>query len=342
MRLLQQKSATSVGKLVECPASHAMPWTRTNSAKAYGGTDKHEAVGALINNRLSGASEEAQELARRLRLPLDGVTDLEAEPAFVLDVAKSKVTHVGNDIGRDYSGKLGRPLERYEVPMSIDLMGMKNGIPWARDLKFGIYSDIWQLRVHGIALALMSDSLEVDVGFLFVDPSNAQVTEDAYTFFFPELDEWRRDIIGATNKAIELLDTPVLELPTIEGSWCQYCNALPHCPSKMKLVRSFASLEGLEDEFSAMTMEQKAIVWKRWRHYSTVLERIGDTIKSSVLTEPIVLGNGRVVRALPVKGYEYPDKKKTLALLEEYGIEDRWRDIAKKKADYERVTEVKE
>ena len=342
-------SASKLSQFVNCTASHLLPQVQVIAEKNTGGSDKHEAKAAMVNERASKASEEAEAFVRSLDWESlhGGIDDLIAEEASVINVKTRKTITLGVDINREYEKALGRPLEKYEIPMSMDLCGLKNAwVPWTRDLKFGLYADEWQARAQGMSLAWSYGASEVDVGFAFVDVATREIREEPYLYYEHELDAWADELVGAFDRlyALEeqLTKSNPWPLQTIEGSWCQYCAALPHCPSKMRLARALIELEDIAPKIEAMTLEQRGRVYVEWKRWKQVLERIGDSMKDLVAHESVPLPNGKILTLDTVRGYEYPGKQETYAMLTQLGATPQQiKGVMRRKADHLRMVERK-
>lgn len=324
---MKHPSASTASKLASCPASHVYPQSEVFSRAAEGGTDKHEAKGALVNKRPSKASKGAEALVEKVDWEsIHGdVESLSAEDAYVYNVKSGELIELGRDIERQYEKRLGRRLAKYELPMSLDLTGLRGGAPWMRDMKFGNYADIWQLRVNAMALAKKHNASEVDTGFVFIDPATGEHYEEPHTLFVSDLDDYAATLARAWDKAEEL--EPKLaageSLPTVEGSHCSYCGAYPHCPSKMKLVRGLLpELVEVEASVIAMTPEQRGRAWAKYQEAKRLLERVKDALEGIAEVQPIPLPNGKVLRMLRTKGWAYYDRDATTALLKQHGATD--------------------
>jgi Protein of unknown function (DUF2800) len=221
--------------------------------------------------------------------------------------------------------------------MSIDLEGFKDGVPWARDLKFGLYHDPWQLRVHAMALAAKHKTFEIDVGFAFIDPGTGEHRIDAEVLYLPDLDAWGEELASAwdTLEGLEAELRSGSSLSTNEGPWCSYCGALPHCPSKMRLAHALAELDVAGASLKALTPAQRGDVWVKYQQYKKALESIGDSLKELAEIEPIPLPTGKLLRMVKVRGYSYPEKHATLTLLKDLGAtREQIQAVMKHKDDY--------
>lgn len=320
-------SASTASKLANCPASHVYPQAEVFTRQAEGGTDKHEAKAAMVNKRPSKATAGAIALVEKVDWSSieRGVGLMVAETAYVFNVKTRELIELGKDIDRKYEERLGRKLRKYELPMSLDLEGLREGLPWMRDMKFGIYADVWQLRVNAMALCAKYKASEVDAGFLFIDPATGEHDDDPHPQFIADLDDYADVLVKAWDKAEEL--EPALtrgeSLPTVEGAHCSYCGAYPHCPSKMQLVRGLLpDMEAVQANVTMMTPEQRGRAWMKYREAAKLLERVKGALEGIAEAEPIPLPNGKVLRMTRTKGWAYYDRDATTVLLKRRGASD--------------------
>lgn len=286
---VKQPSASSCEQLVHCPASHALPQREHHNNKNARGTEHHDVLAGKINGRVPKAPEKAQKIVSELKLietVCDGVESLEAEVAYVVDVKNKTARLLGKDLNRQY-GELGK----YEIPTTLDVVGMKNGKPFFRDWKFGSHSTRYQMLVQAMAMTFSNTYKSkilhplVDGGVVFVDIDGRSFYEETETFYLSDLDEAADALVDAIDArdaiAGQLMTAPVPP-KTVEGPWCQYCSAMPYCPSRAAMVKQLVSITGLLHE---LRPDEKAYVHYKLKELEDMVENAKTTMKNMLLEE---------------------------------------------------------
>lgn len=352
---MKQTSASGVEAWVNCAASHVLPQHNVHSERSTGGTGGHAVLAAAINDKPVFALPKA-DLDRVKRFPLgeilQGVDCKRAEAAFVINYVDRTSAFIGVDIDRKYEEVLGRPLTLEEIPVSIDVDGIKAPRPWSVDWKFGTWSTEWQRRIQAMALAWHHRATEVDAGFVYIDgETGGEVyTEDRRIYYAYELNGFAMELRAAAYRVHALHEQvtrgtlPMANVPTVEGPWCTYCGAYPHCPSKWKLAKSMLDELGADDgAVAAMTVEQCGRLWAKWKEIKRMgEERIESVLKGRMREEALPLPNGKVVRLVTAKGRESIDRDAAIVLLKAKGATDEEiAKVIKRGNPYETVKEMK-
>jgi hypothetical protein len=282
---VKHPSASSCEQLVHCPASHALPQREHHNAKNMRGTEHHEVLAGKINGRVPKAPEKAQKAVSDLKIietVCDGVESLVAEPAYAVDVKSKTARLLGVDLNRQY-GDLGK----YEIPTTLDVKGIKNGLPWFNDWKFGSHSTQYQLLVQAMAVSFSQEAGRpsfVEGGVTYIDLDSRQFYSEFEKFYLSDLD----DAADALVAAIDARDVLAAEfasgaiVKTVEGPWCQYCPALPYCPSRAAMVKQLVSITGLLHE---LRPDEKAYVHFKLKELEDMVETARDTMKNMLLDE---------------------------------------------------------
>ncbi len=356
MTLARHPTASNTDAFVACGASHVITQAdSTGHAGSIAGTDNHDALAGAINGRVGGVVALKKALPHfDMALFLSktaGEARARAEAAYVINVKKRTSVYLGKEIGRDYAGKLGRPLGAYEFGVSLDVDSARvDGVPWVRDFKFGNYSTVWQIRIQAMAVGWSTGAGMVDVGLTYLDASDggANPIEDARTFYLYELDEHAGALVAAWDRVLLIqadVDTgvPMSELATVEGPHCTYCGAYPHCPSKWKLAKSM--LDGLDvSAIEAMTLDQCGVVWAKWKEIEKLgKNRIEDVLKIRMKQEGgLPLPNGKVVRLTDMPGRRTMDLDAAREMLMEKGATvAEIQSLVKQGNSYQTVREMK-
>jgi hypothetical protein len=356
---VKHPSASNAEAFVRCTASHVLPQHEAYLARTESGTDNHDVLTGVINKRL-GAAERMAKLWPGFAFAelVSGVDALTAELAFVVNVKERTSRCVGKEIGREYAKALGRPLTAYELGVSLDAAGVKNGVHWVRDWKFGRYSSWWQLYIQAMAVLWQpgqANALEVDAGFIHLldegeeDAPEMRSMEDAHPLYLVDLDDRADELVKAFEYAsrLEALigDGSLLtsEVRTTEGKWCEYCGAYPHCPSKWKLVKGLVDMD-IAGSIDAMTLEQCGVAWKKLSEIEkNIVKKAKDVLKERMAVEGgFPLENGKRLKLVNMPGRESLDREGLVVLLRKYNVpQHEIAAIFKDGQPYTQVREVK-
>jgi hypothetical protein len=262
---------------------------------------------------------------------MDGVEAAVGEEAYVVDVEKRTSIFIGTNIDRKYEEALGRKLNPFEICTSLDVHGRKDGKRWIRDFKFGNYSSWWQLYIQAMAVLWLpgrEDETEVDAGFSFVeDRSDGPVIiNDSKTLYLMDLDQRADQMMTAFVYATELeqdLKTGAATLGSlrvVEGKWCQYCGAYPHCPAKWQLAKSMLELDVVAN-LDALSPEECGQAWLKLSEVKyNIIKKTEEALKQRMRTEGgFPLADGKMLRVVPVTGRLGFDKDGAIELLQRLG-----------------------
>ena len=357
---MKHPSASNAEAFVRCTASHVLPQHENYAAHTEAGTFGHELVAEYASNSLSEVhyrkvDKAFPNLASKLRDHWCHVDILQSELAYVVDVQKRTSVCLGRDIGRDYAGKLGRPLGPYELGTSLDLAAVRavDQVHWIRDIKFGTYASWWQLYIQAMAVLWAPGQnlgKEVDAGFLHIEAreDDTFINEDSATLYLMDLDDRADELMTAFGRAQSLqrqleTGTSPADLKVVEGKWCQYCGAFPHCPAKWKLAKSMLDLD-VVGHVAALTPEQCGSAWLKLKEIQkNIIDKTKDALRQRMRTEgPFPLESGKYLKVIEMDGRASLDREATKALLLQLGAtEDDVRSLFKAGQPYEMVKEVK-
>lgn len=332
---MKAPSASNAEAFVRCTASHVLPQVESYEAKTERGTDGHNLLAGVVNRKPgAGPAIEAAfpGIGRKLAPLLAGAIGSEAEAAFVVDVKRRQSVYIGKDIDRQYEKALGRKLGPHEIGTSLDFRCMtEGGVPMIRDWKFGVYSSWWQLHIQAMGV-LWQDGVkatEVDAGFVHIeqrgDGEEVFVTEDSAILYGMDLDDRADELMKAFGYAKRLEDEYLAcgpsSLKTVQGSWCQYCGAFPHCPSKWALAKSMMGLD-VVGHVGALTLEQCGSAWKKLAEIEkNIVKKTKDALKERMATEGgFPLDNGKHLRVITMPGRDSLDRPALQSLLRKYDI----------------------
>lgn len=331
---MKRPSASNAEAFVRCTSSHVLPQHEAYAEYTEKGTDGHKLLCDVVN-RVPGAAgrleAELPGLHEKIAIEMDGVDDASGEDAYVVDVKSRTSKYLGRNIDRQYEKALGRKLEAYEICTSLDVRGRLDGRPWVRDFKFGITSSWWQLHIQAMAILWLpniEEQYEVDAGFIFIEDrdDNITVTNDTATIYIVDLDTRADELMDAFNFA-EKLDAELEQglisastIKTVEGKWCTYCGAFPHCPSKWKLAKSMLSLD-IVDNIAALTLEQCGDAWLKLAEIKkNIVKKTEEALKERMRAEGgFPLPDGKRLKVLPMPGRLGFDKDGAVQMLLDLG-----------------------
>ena len=353
---MKRPSASNAEAFVRCTVSHVLPQHESYQAYTESGTDGHRLLCAVYN-RVPGAEERCEAalpgLLTRLDEVMPDVNNMTAEDAYVVDLESRTSRYLGRNIDRQYEKALGRKLGAYEICASLDVLGRKHGKHWLRDFKFGITSSWWQLYIQAMAILWLPNhdqDGEVDAGFIFVEDRDdtITVTTDEATLYLVDLDTRADEMMEAFRYAerieAELEQGLVTQasLRTVEGKWCTYCGAFPHCPSKWKLAKSMLSLD-IVNNIAALTTEQCGDAWLKLAEIKkNIVKKTEDALKTRMRAEGgFPLPDGKMLKALPMAGRLGFDKDGAIELLKRLGAtHDEIVSLIKRGEDFDQVRKV--
>jgi hypothetical protein len=306
--LAADPSASKAETFAKCPASHVLPQATEETVQGLAGTEKHAAMAR----------------AKTLETLTEGVGLLQHERAFVVDVKKRESRFVGENVGRKY-GSLGP----YELPCTLDVDGIRDvdGIPWVRDWKFGTYASEWQLAVQAMAILWLPGQAQVvvDAGFVFLrDTDDEEPRTERYVYGHLELADRADELVRAFDGVPEIAkQLKKKQLPTLrQGAWCKYCPAQTACPAKWNLVRAaLGELQTAESTVEALSADRCGEAWEWAKEVERFAEKVKEALKDRAMSreESYPLSSGKNLTWERRKGWAYPQKDKTLALLKRLG-----------------------
>jgi hypothetical protein len=312
----KQPSASNAEAFVMCGASHVLPQSDTTGDWMARGNEGHEALAAKINGRPpKDGTARGEELISKFPLEtvLKGVdkSTIDAEMAFAVNVKTKTVRILGRDIGRAYGD-----LQDFEIPTTLDVVGMKDGQPWIRDWKFGKSSSWWQLLVQAMAVAYGASADDepadyVDAGFVMIEGETGGRVyhEDARIITLDEIDGAAEKLLESWGRvarmATDLKNRGQIP-PTTSGAWCTFCGAYPYCPNKWQMAKALlgeVSTMG-PDMIAALDRTQMGVLWAKINEAKRMLETAQEAVKGAALREEqgIPLPNGKRLVMVEAQG----------------------------------------
>lgn len=282
-------SGSSIPRIMECPASEAMPHVYDSSEAAERGTQIHSALAERVAE-LVGPSAKA-------------------EVAIAYDVATDTARLLGYDIGRDYG-----ELAPFEIPTTLDVLSVAETertiviVDWKTG--HGRVTEPrknWQLKFQALAAARYIGAGRVSAHLGFVKEADG-------TPHFTEPAEWDElDLARFAVQVKEMFFTVQqakngLVLNVKEGEWCKYCPAQRSCPAKTALIREFSGMAMQGKKLSmTITNENAARAWDVIKKLKPFVAKAEAELKEFAKSNPIDLGNGSTVREVIGPGNESLD-----------------------------------
>lgn len=299
-------TASALDRVLNCPASHALPQVRQQSDAADYGTAVHQFIVTAREKGRDAALSEVSDAARDLceQLPLDELpTGGRLELAYAYNYQTRQARILGEGKSRDYSD-----VTPEEFCGTADLIGGKDGRgvvwDWKSGRNAGDPKTAGQLLLAALALVSIDDEMqEVEVAFCYL--------RDDGTYFVDRATVDRFDLAAFAEKLKDLPRRIAIERDKIEngrqpdvsnGPWCRFCPAVAACPAKVALAKHFgAELLTIRDRITAMSPVERGKVYDKALQYKDILDEVLAGIKESARIDPVELPDGRVLREVEWK-----------------------------------------
>lgn len=286
----QFASASQIERILECPASAALPQTYGTSYAAKNGTDKHEELSNCIDGKPSIYSLES------LQLP----EQAQAEIAFSWDAVSDEARELGRIPHRQYPDSpfstlfgtvdvVGNSVLRFanfegneEEHACVDV------IDWKHTAEIPS-SASWQLKT----LAMMAAKAR-GVKYARTRIGHFSKTGGDAPTFTPwcihtpdELASYATRLKGVYKHVASLVQRkdPVSLHEVRYGPHCHFCPAYASCPYTKSL------LSGPRPEIEAVTQENAREAYLVWQSLRTASQRLEERIKGFAVVAPIELGD---------------------------------------------------
>ncbi len=304
-------SASGVGPMIGCPPRMALPQSRTTGEYAIRGNIIHNfcrLIGYNPDNREAALAEIEDTKIRDTCRGIDlaevfaGIDIVAFERAYILNVKDRTVRLAGDNIERQYNKALVskglEPLGKYDVPATIDFVGMDKGIPVETDYKsgqsIGDPEIHWQRRICAIALMIHYGTATAKSRVAYVK-EDGQILLDGCEFSCMDIDDFCDEVVAAIDAVVAAKAMlAARQMPTVNPSDdnCKYCNALTSCPYYTNLAKSMSGdLEAVEQgpDLRTLTPEAMGVLWDKMKKYKTILENIEVVGKLIATTTPLVV-----------------------------------------------------
>jgi hypothetical protein len=300
-------TASALDRVLNCPASHALPQVRTQSEAADFGTGVHAFMARAAevgrDAALAEIADDAPHRALCEQLPLDELpAGGRREIAFAWDMASGKARVLGCGTDRDYS-----TVADSEFCGTADLAGALDGVGVVIDWKSGRYvgspSTSGQLLFLSLALSAAMGLDEVRASFVYLRDDGTFYRDEA-TFDSFDLAAFAEKLRALPKRiAAARLQVSMGETPDVSnGPWCRHCPAAPSCPAKVALAKSFASeFLTIRDKIAALSPADAGKVYAKALEAKDLVEEVIAGLRDVARVHPIELPDGRVLQETLVK-----------------------------------------
>jgi hypothetical protein len=304
-------TASQLHRAFRCAASEALPHFQSTSEDAERGTMVH----AFIEHARKVGRDEA---LSDLPPDYDGYEFCAALPLNLLPAGGTHELALAWDHEADTARALPSTGHRdYEEAKptefvgTADYVGREGAAVVVLDYKtghkyLGPARESRQLRMLALAAARVEGVDEARAGYCFLRE------DGTYSFSWAEFDAFDlaaiadelRDLVATLDDAQTAADVRDAR-DFHEGEWCDYCPAFNSCPAKMQLARAIGTgdalkeLATIERRIEQMTDAELARAYEAIERYDDVAERVRKAVRARAAMQPIELGEGRRLGAVP-------------------------------------------
>lgn len=301
-------TASALDRVLQCPASAALPTVSTTSKAAERGSVVHEYLcrvidGSTAENALALVPDEHR--ARCSRIPLSRLLakldHAKAEPAYALHAATGTASRLGYNIGRDYQvddGHIAGSTDVEALDGRADNYGRPVVIDWKTGQDVTPARDNAQIKFAAACAMQMCDEYEVEgrIVYLFDDGG---IRVDSAVFTAIELDAFIDEVHTAHVQALAARDLIAAgNVPNVKmGDHCRYCPAMASCPAHVGLARQLTvTVDDLKAKLATLSPQEAGDVYTRLKVIKRQVEVMDDGLKALARQSPIPLAQGKELR----------------------------------------------
>jgi hypothetical protein len=343
-------TASSLGRVMACPGSAALPQANSSGKAALTGIEGHLVLDNFIADVRSGIDYD-QALAKIdpkwqdlcAAIPREYVGRFMTEVAYAIDVGSGEARLLGHHLNRDYR------LEGFEVAGTADLVAVLPDRVIVPDVKTG-----WgqtglpavnpQTSFLALCAARVYQRDRATVGILSA-PEGASAN-----WAWADLDIWDLDATFADlqetyrRASLERSKVQAGKAPDVaEGPHCKYCPAMVACPVKTGLIRRLAEGSEFREEAQLVPLTRKnaGLAWTR----VLMAEQMVASIKKACLAAldewgEFELPSGNILRKERRPGKESLDGDLCYAIVEKLVDRELADQIAEREVTKKRLGEV--
>lgn len=361
-------TASSLERLMNCPASGILPRVGTTSIHADRGTAIGRYVrrvvgGVLAADALAEVPEEWRGTCANLRWAklTGGLERVRGEMAYAYNVDTGEVRELGTNLGRRY------PVLGDEwIGGTNDLEGARGAVEVVKDVKSGqpvtAAAENAQVLFHALVRREVTGAAVVQGEISYVR-NDGDVRPDAHVFgafdlehYGDRLRELRDEVMTARARYENDGEVPSVS----SGPWCKYCPSKPACPRYTALARAItetavelfgppfeqkltneARREAVKRRLAVLPPERQAAAWVKARDAEALLEDVTESLKVLAKDQPIKLPGGKELRPTTFQRSDFVQGR-ALDLLRQLGASDEQIDALYEEHDVTSVRELKD
>ncbi len=302
-------SASSIGPMIGCPTRMALPQANSTGEYAIRGNIIHSYCRLIGLNPANRDSALAEIQDPKIRATCEGIDLTEVfygtekvafERAYILNVKDRTVRLAGDNIERQYNKSLLAlglaPLGLYDVPCTIDYVGMENGVPIETDYKsgqsIGDPEVHWQRRICAVALMIHYGTATAKSRVAYIK-EDSQVLLDGCEFSCLDIDDFCDQVVEAIDKVVSakaMLTARTMPPVSPSDENCKYCPAFTSCPAQINLAKAMGGdLEAIENgpDLRTLTSEQMGLLWEKRKNYQRILDNLETVGKLMAQVSPL-------------------------------------------------------
>ena len=331
---MHNPTASQVERLIECPASQALPHVRSKSRPAEEGTSTHQYlynVGTGMDRDVALSLVDdgrAHEIATELEvdtLPIGA--NFAQELAMAYDVSTGDARELGRGLSREEAYASLRP---FEVGGTSDITGVASDHVFVGDLKTGRSDKTpaqkhWQLRTLAVMAAKLFERHTAKVA-LFHSPDIGPTWQSRATFDMLELRAFEGELKRLGGRVIKAQsEVAAGKGQFTTGDHCRWCPARAACPAQTTLIRRLVDGEVSQElrAYRPLTPESAGQAYLQLKTIQKTLKEYEKQVYAFAKDNgPLPLGDGRAFGFLISDGNESVDASIATEVLTELYSED--------------------
>lgn len=326
-------SCSGLKRAEHCPASEFLGVKIIDPAgeSADRGNDIHVLIadvkdrGIPLKEAIKKCSPGTQHTAAHLQFDkiAVGLSSPRYEVAYALDIATELQRELGVYLERKYPAT-----SPTEVRGSLDIEGMREGVPVVQDIKTGQHQgpveDQVQMRFFSTVLMLKHGTATCRGEICYIQ-DDGKVEVEGHTFDSSDIDvtiEW----LNRIRDRITSLAATYKEYDTFEvypGDWCYYCPSFEVCPAHTSLVPLLAPrIKELDSsKLEELSEEELSAAYLLFAEIDPVFTRVKKRMKQIIYQRGIDHPDGSYTRAF-LKTNQKVNEKKLMQLTRQYGASE--------------------
>lgn len=304
-------SASSLARVIACPASAVLPAVVTVGDAAERGTDIHAFMRRVLggvprSTALEHVSPENRVTCEGIDFAkvVEGLSEVRSEVSYALHAESLEVREIGRNIGRNYPSEYVG-LDRLPwLPGTLDMEGFRaDGVPVVEDFKTGQPVDAAaenpQLFFFALVRRALTGANEVEIRIRYVREDGRTYVDRHVADVF-ELDSFAADLERTASHVCRLHTGVEKQDVTVRpGSQCRYCPAITSCPAHVALARAMSDeITAIDARIREMTPAERGNAWIKAKMIEGLLEHVITGLRECAIAEPTPLPDGKVLRLI--------------------------------------------